>query len=155
MLSAKGKNRATSSIHLRVDEFVGKTNGEAFQLNKRKCKKLKTIFSNSEDALEAISDHKVFLSSLNIQIFEMECACCSDVKIVLSARNWSARRSRIGPLYITYTAISRKVVGKSARDNLERYCGWFWVLCFSKKFERIGTKGHGNVFASAKGKQQK
>ena len=31
----------------------------------------------------------------------------------------------------------------------------FSVLCFSKKFERIGTKGHGNVFASAKGKQQK
>ena len=25
----------------------------------------------------------------------------------------------------TYTAISRKVVGKSARDNAERYCGWF------------------------------
>ena len=24
-----------------------------------------------------------------------------------------------------YTAISRKVVGKSARDNPERYCGWF------------------------------
>ena len=25
----------------------------------------------------------------------------------------------------SYTAISRKVVGKSARDNPERYCGWF------------------------------
>ena len=24
-----------------------------------------------------------------------------------------------------YTAISRKVVGKSARDNPERHCGWF------------------------------
>ena len=24
-----------------------------------------------------------------------------------------------------YTAISRKVVGKSARDNIERNCGWF------------------------------
>ena len=24
----------------------------------------------------------------------------------------------------TSTAISRKVVGKSARDNPERYCGW-------------------------------
>ena len=31
-LSAKDKNGST----LRVDEFVGKTNGEAFQLNKRK-----------------------------------------------------------------------------------------------------------------------
>ena len=37
----------------------------------------------------------------------------------------------------TYTAISRKVVGKSARDNPERYCGWFWVHCCSKKFERM------------------
>ena len=53
------------------------------------------------------------------------------------------------------TAISRKVVGKSARDNPDRHCGWFRVLFFSKKFERIGTKGLGNVFASAKGKQQK
>ena len=26
---------------------------------------------------------------------------------------------------IPYTAISRKVVGKSASDNLERYCGGF------------------------------
>ena len=54
-----------------------------------------------------------------------------------------------------YTAISRKVVGNSARDNPERHCGWFSVLFFSKKFERIGTKGLGNVFASAKRKQQK
>ena len=37
-----------------------------------------------------------------------------------------------------YTAISRKVVGKSARDNPERYCGWFWVHRSSKKkIERI------------------
>ena len=35
-----------------------------------------------------------------------------------------------------YTAISRKVVGKSARDNPERYCGWFLVHCFSNKFQR-------------------
>ena len=28
-------------------------------------------------------------------------------------------------LQLLYTAISRKVVGKSARDNPERYCGWF------------------------------
>ena len=39
-----------------------------------------------------------------------------------------------------YTAISKKVVGKSARDNLERYCGWFWVHCFSKKFERMARE---------------
>ena len=39
-----------------------------------------------------------------------------------------------------YTAISRKVVGKSARDNLERYCGWSWVHCFSKKFQRMARE---------------
>ena len=27
-------------------------------------------------------------------------------------------------IYTVYTAISRKVVGKSARDNPKRYCGW-------------------------------
>ena len=27
------------------------------------------------------------------------------------------------PVHVTYTAISRKVVRKSARDNPERYCG--------------------------------
>ena len=37
-----------------------------------------------------------------------------------------------------YTAISRKVVGKSARDNPEGYCGWFLVHCSLKKFERMG-----------------
>ena len=36
-----------------------------------------------------------------------------------------------------YTAISRKVVRKNACDNPERYCGWFCVHCFSKKFERM------------------
>ena len=36
-----------------------------------------------------------------------------------------------------YTAISRKVVGKSARDNPERCCGWFWEHFSSKKFERM------------------
>ena len=65
-MSAKDKIGTTNSIHLRVDEFVGKTNGEAFQFNRRKCKKLKTIFSNSGDASEAITDHNDVLSSLNI-----------------------------------------------------------------------------------------
>ena len=40
----------------------------------------------------------------------------------------------------TDTAISRNGVGKSARDNPERYCGWFWVRCSSKKFERMTQK---------------
>ena len=41
------------------------------------------------------------------------------------------------PTLSLHTAISRKVVGKSAHDNPERYCGWFWVRCSSKKFERM------------------
>ena len=36
-----------------------------------------------------------------------------------------------------YTAISRRVVGKSARYNPERYCGWFRVLCSSRKCEKL------------------
>ena len=39
--------------------------------------------------------------------------------------------------YILHTAISRKVFGKSARDNTERYCRWSWVHCYLKKFERM------------------
>ena len=38
---------------------------------------------------------------------------------------------------IVFTAISRKVFGKSAPDNPYRYCRWFWVCCSSKKFERM------------------
>ena len=39
-----------------------------------------------------------------------------------------------------YTTVSRKVVGKSARDNPKRYCGWFLVHWFSKKFQRMARK---------------
>ena len=48
--------------------------------------------------------------------------------------------SRVDCSLTVYTAISRKVVGKSARDNPERYCGWFWVRCSSKKFERMARE---------------
>ena len=37
----------------------------------------------------------------------------------------------------SYKAISRKVVGKSARDNPEWYCRWFLVNCFPKKFQTM------------------
>ena len=39
-----------------------------------------------------------------------------------------------------YTAISRKVVGKSARNNPKRFCGWFWLHFSSKKFERMALE---------------
>ena len=55
-----------------------------------------------------------------------------------------------------YTAIWRKVVGKSARDNPERYCGWVVLSSlFFKEIQEIGKRGHGHMSASAKGKQQK
>ena len=34
-----------------------------------------------------------------------------------------------------YTAISRKVVGKSDRDNPERYCGWFELTVFQRNLK--------------------
>ena len=48
-----------------------------------------------------------------------------------------------------------RLSGKVHATILKGIVGGFEVFFFSKKFERIGTKGHGNVFASAKGKQQK
>ena len=42
------------------------------------------------------------------------------------------------PLYVS--AISRKIVGKSARDNTDRYCGWFSVHFSLKKFERMALE---------------
>ena len=39
-----------------------------------------------------------------------------------------------------YTAVSRKVVGKSERDNPERYCGWFLDHCFLNKFQRVARE---------------
>ena len=33
---------------------------------------------------------------------------------------------------------------KSARDNPERYCGWFWIHCSSNKSERM-TQGNMDV----------
>ena len=41
---------------------------------------------------------------------------------------------------LPYTAVSRKVVGKSTRDNPERYCGWFCLPCSPKKFERMARE---------------
>ena len=50
------------------------------------------------------------------------------------------RTDQLKPNSMIYTAVSRKVVGKSARDNPERHCGWFLVHCFSKKFQRMARE---------------
>ena len=49
----------------------------------------------------------------------------------------------------------RERLSESARDNPERYYGWFWVYCSSKKFERMARDVCDVMFAIAKGKQQK
>ena len=38
------------------------------------------------------------------------------------------------------TAISRKVVGKSARDNPERHCGWFKFSFFQRNLNELARK---------------
>ena len=55
----------------------------------------------------------------------------------------------------SYAAVSRKVVGKSARDNPKRYCGWFKSALFSKEILKKGMRGHRQMSASANEKQQK
>ena len=44
---------------------------------------------------------------------------------------------------------------KSKRQSRKALWAVLSVHCSSEKFERIGTKGHENVFASANGMQQK
>ena len=51
--------------------------------------------------------------------------------------------------------LRERLSGKVHDTILKGIVGGYEFSFFSKKFERIGTKGHGNVFASAKGKQQK
>ena len=56
---------------------------------------------------------------------------------------------------ISDTAISRKIVGKSVRDNPRKVLS---VVLNSQVFKEVwknDTRGHGRMFASAKRKQQK
>ena len=46
---------------------------------------------------------------------------CAGLNVIILAK----RKYRAWSNDLQYTAISRKVVGKSARDNPERSCGWF------------------------------
>ena len=62
------------------------------------------------------------------------------LKQKFQAQDLHQSKSRDCRFYAVYTAISRKVVAKSARDNPERYCGWFLVHCFSKKFQRMARE---------------
>ena len=59
------------------------------------------------------------------------------IKSHLKNENLILHQEPLGAVLQLYTAVSRKVVGKSARNNPERYCGWFLIHCFSKKFQRM------------------
>ena len=50
--------------------------------------------------------------------------------------------SYINLVHLYYRAISWKVVRKIACDNPKKYCGWFWVHCLSKKFERMAWEAN-------------
>ena len=67
---------------------------------------------------------------------------CSDITAFAepSTTPCAERWKRSGGLQCPYTAVSRKVLGKSARDNPERYCGWFLGHWFSKKFQRVARE---------------
>ena len=67
----------------------------------------------------------------SLPTFPLTCFTLTELRSV-----WSQ-----GSGYVSlYTAVSRKAVGKRARDNPERYCGWFLVHCFSKKFQRMARE---------------
>ena len=71
------------------------------------------------------------------------CFCASSVQTWHLTWRTSDIFVRVLLNYFILQAINsyfRKVVGKSARDNPERYCGWFWVYCSSKNFERMSLK---------------
>ena len=52
----------------------------------------------------------------------------------------SETKIRVG---FVYTAFSRKVVGKGARDKPERYCGRFYGSLFFKEIERMAREAMG------------
>ena len=62
-------------------------------------------------------------------------------KYSASPRIFSTPRSDNETLrHMLDTAVSRNVVRKKARDNPERYCGWFCLPCSPKKFERMARE---------------
>ena len=57
------EKNGTSSMHLRVDEFVTKPRADAFQLKESKCKELRISFTKSENPLEPIT-----INNTNIEV---------------------------------------------------------------------------------------
>ena len=77
------------------------------------------MFSTTFEAKK--KKYKEFILVFNLVEISKEFLSFIDLKIT------ETRLTTIQNPFVTfeYTAISRKVVGKSARDNPERYCGWF------------------------------
>ena len=74
--------------------------------------------------------------------WERGCLQNSDLKLL---KNTNISRPFFGSLgWIFNSCCSLPVVHsyfeKGCRDNPERYCGWFWVHCSSKKFERMARE---------------
>ena len=58
----------------------------------------------------------------------------------VAVSEWGCSSEITSQVFELYKAFSRTVLGKSACDNPERYCRWFWVHCSSTKFERMARK---------------
>ena len=73
---------------------------------------------------------------VNVWTVRLKSGRCRELRLLVEVRlkkkNW----------VVWDTAVSRKVVGKSERDNPERYCGWFSFHCFFKEVSKNGKKGH-------------
>ena len=50
---------------------------------------------------------------------------------------WTVACKLVWPIYISIYSYFEKGCRKKARDNPDRYCGWFWVPFPSKKFGRM------------------
>ena len=57
------EKNGTSSLQLRVDELVSKSQADGFQLNESKCKELRISFSKSENTLEPVT-----INDTNIEV---------------------------------------------------------------------------------------
>ena len=73
-----------------------------------------------------------------VVIVKADLSCLLNVSHLWLKRNCFAKAAAARSC--VYTAVSRKVDGKSARDNPERYCGWFLDHWFSKKFQRMAKR---------------
>ena len=147
LVESVSKNE-TSYMQLRVDELVRQSEADGFQLNESKCKELTISFSRSGSSVDhiTINDKQIEVVSsaklLGVVVSDnlrwnahVESICKKAATSLYFLKQ--LKRAKVPP---KYTAVSKKVVGKSARDNPERYYGWFCLPCSPKKFERMARE---------------